>query len=168
MFFRGLCLWRPRMLCKLCEELCWWVREPPLIIWSAPDCRRARGGGALHQTGPGGVSSAQFYLTGLWRLQHTCGLKIDSPPLCVTASADFITIFFPSLYIWVVWFEPHRAGISHQSKNPMQTPRGAEITAIKCFTSRNNETVCGDFKCEHFAWKVTFWCESARKPQHDL
>lgn len=60
----------------------------PLIIWSGPDCRGAGGRYIRRVRG-----QAPFQLTGLLRLQHTCGLKIDSLLMCILSLADFICDF---------------------------------------------------------------------------
>ena len=61
----------------------------PLIIWSGPDCRGA-GGRYIRRV----WGQDPFQLTGLLRLQHTCGLKIDSPLLCISSLAELISDFF--------------------------------------------------------------------------
>lgn len=68
----------------------------PLIIWSEPDCRGA-GGRYIRRV----WGQDPFRLTGLLRLQHTCGLKIDSPLLCISSLADFIQFFFIDLSSWL-------------------------------------------------------------------
>lgn len=83
----GLCLWHPEGFVNYvnsCADEC--MRVPfrqaavraPLIIWSGPDCRKA-GGRYIRRV----WGQHPFQLTGLWRLQHTCGLKIDSLLLCI-------------------------------------------------------------------------------------
>lgn len=57
-----------------------------LIIWSGSDCR---GAGERYIRRVSGQDP--FQLTGLLRLQHTCGLKIDSPLLCILSLADLIS-----------------------------------------------------------------------------
>lgn len=65
----------------------------PLIIWSGPDCSGA-GGRYIRRV----WGRDPFQLTGLLRLQHTFGLKIDSPLLCILSLADFIPDFIRNLH----------------------------------------------------------------------
>lgn len=64
----------------------------PLIIWSGPDCKGA-GGRYIRRV----WGQDPFQLTGLLRLQHTCGLKIDSLLLCISSLADFMSDFIIDL-----------------------------------------------------------------------
>lgn len=61
----------------------------PLIMWSGPDCRGA-GGRYIRRV----WGQDPFQLIRLLRLQHTSGLKIDSPLLCILSLADFISDLF--------------------------------------------------------------------------
>lgn len=71
----------------------------PLIIWSGPDCGGAGGRYIRRVRG-----QSPFQLTGLSRLQHTCGLKIDSPLLCILSLVEHFWFCHRSEQIFVMTF----------------------------------------------------------------
>lgn len=97
----GSCLWSPEgFVNQVNSGADEGIRAPfrqaavraPLIIWSGPDCSGA-GGRYIRRV----WGRDPFQLTGLLRLQHTFGLKIDSPLLCISSLADFIPDFIRNL-----------------------------------------------------------------------
>lgn len=101
-----------RRVCKPCEYWRWWGYESAFQTGSCKSTFNHLVWAWL-QTG-GGVRGLgcyirrvwgqdPFQLTGLLRLQHTCGLKIDSPLLCISSLAYLISHYFSDLSGLLSW-----------------------------------------------------------------